>query len=138
MAGIQINDGASIMTEVTTIFQDNQDERYVNLQADRKAISIAMNKFVKERWALTAKTQEDRDADFEIEGREMESNQARVYLAMNTTAWVQGAHSTLDPYNQYDKAMLGKMADYVEGKLLLLDRHPSSRLQMTPTERPSS
>ena len=106
MAGIQINDGASIMTEVTTIFQDNQDEQYVNLRADRKAVSVAMNKFVVERRALMAMSQEDRDADFEIQGQEMDSDQARVYLAMNTTAWVQGAHSTLDPYNQYDKAML--------------------------------
>ena len=96
------------MTEVTTIFQDNQEERYVNLRVNRKAISIAMNKFVKERWALTAKTQEDRDEDFEIQGQEMDSDQARAYLAMNTTSWVQGAHSTLDPYNQYDRAMLGE------------------------------
>ena len=65
----------------------------------------------------------------------MDSDQARVYLAMNTTAWVQGAHYTLDAFNQYDKAMLGKMADYVERITLIV----GSALQMTtPTERPSS
>ena len=83
-----------------------------------------MNKFVKERWALIAMTQEDRDANFEIEGRQMDSDQARVYLAMNTTAWVQGAHTTLDAFNQYDKAILGKMADYVERINLIVGSAP--------------
>ena len=58
-----------------------------------------------------AMTQEDIDADFEIGAKQLDSDQARVYLAMNTAAWVRGAHATLDPYNQYDNAMLGKMAD---------------------------
>ena len=48
MAGIQINEAATIMTEVTTIFQGDQDQRYVNLRADRKEISKHMNTFVNE------------------------------------------------------------------------------------------
>ena len=112
------------MIEVTTIFQDHQDERYVNLRADRKEISNAMNIFVFERRALMAMTQEDIDADFKIGARQLDSDQARTYFAMNTAAWVQGAHTTLDPYNQYDKAMLGKMANYVERIRIIVDSAP--------------
>ena len=114
MAGIQINETASIFTEVTTIFQDNQDERYVHLRADCKELSKHVNNFVSERKIQMAMTQEDIDADFEIGARQLDSDQARVYLAMNAAAWVRGAHATLDPFNQYDNAMLGKMADYIE------------------------
>ena len=59
-------------------------------------------------------THEERDNYLEIDARLGDSDQARVYLAMSTTAWVQCAHNILDPYNQYDREMLGKMADYVE------------------------
>ena len=69
MAGIQVSETASIFTEVTTIFQDNQDERYVNLRADRKQLSIQVTNFIKERKILMAMTQEDIDADFEISAR---------------------------------------------------------------------
>ena len=128
MAGIQINEAASIMTEVTTIFQDNRDERYVNLQADQKEISKTINNFVNERRALMAMTQEDIDANFdanfEISAQQLDSDQARAYLAMNTAAWVQGAHTSLDPYNQYDKAMLCKMADYVYRIRIIVESAP--------------
>ena len=113
MAGIHVSETASIFTDVTTIFQDNQDERYVNLRADRKQISIQVTNFVRERKLLMTMTQEDIDEDFEITARFGDSDQARYYLALNAAAWVHGAHATLDPCNQYDNAMLGKMADYV-------------------------
>ena len=58
-----------------------------------------MNKFILGRKALMALTQEESDEDFENEVCLIDSDQARVYLAMNTTAWVQGAHSTLDAFN---------------------------------------
>ena len=99
MAGIKINDTASIVTEVTTIFLGDQDERYVALRADRKELSKGMNKFINERKALMALTQQERDEDFKNEARLIDSDQARVYLAINTTAWVQGAHNTLDAFN---------------------------------------
>ena len=66
-------------------------------------------------------TQEEIDADFEIGVRQLDSDQARVYLAMNAAAWVRGAHATLDPYNQYDNAMLRKMADYIERIKIIVD-----------------
>ena len=114
MAGIQINDTASVLTEVMTIFLGDQDERYVSLRANRKELSRNMNKFTLERKALLAMTQEDRGEDFDNEARLLDSDQARVYLAMNTAWWVRGAHGALDAFNTYDKEMLGKMADYVE------------------------
>ena len=73
-----------------------------------------MNKFILERKALKAMTQEERDEDFDNKARMLDSDQARVYLAMNTTLWVRGAHGALDAFNTYDKEMLGKIADYVE------------------------
>ena len=88
MAGILINDNASVLTELTTIFQGDQDERYVYLCADRKELLRNMNKFIAERKALLAMTQDERDADFDNEARLIDSDQARVYLAMNTTSWV--------------------------------------------------
>ena len=66
-------------------------------------------------------TQEEIDADFEIGVRQLDSDQARVYLAMNAAAWVRGAHSTLDPYNQCNNDMLGKMADYIERIKIIID-----------------
>ena len=71
-----------------------------------------------------AMTQAKINADFEIGGRQLDSNQARVYLAMNTAAWVRGAHVTLDPFNQYDKTMLGKMADYIERITIIVGSCP--------------
>ena len=67
LAGIQVNDAASIMTEVNTIFLGDQDDRYVALRADRKEILKSMNTFIVERKALMALTQEQRDKDFEVE-----------------------------------------------------------------------
>ena len=138
MAGIQVNDAASIMTEVTTIFlgdQDDQDDRYVILRADRKEISKCMNNFIVERKALMAVTQKQCDEDFEIEARYIDSDQARVYLAMNTTAWVQSAHNTLDAYNDYDREMLGKMADYVEKCRVIMCSAPFFATQSDETSR---
>ena len=66
MACISIDDAASIMTEVTTIFLGDQDDRYVTLRVDSKELSKAMNRFVLERRALMALTQEERDEDMEV------------------------------------------------------------------------
>ena len=133
MARIHINDAASIVMEVTTIFLGNQDERYVALRTDRKELSKGMNKFILERKTLMALTQEERNEDFENEARLIDSDQARVYLAMNTTAWVQGAHNTLDAFNEYDKEMLGKMADYVERCRLIVCSAPFFATQSDET-----
>ena len=54
----------------------------------------------------------------------MDSDQARVYLAMNTADWVRSAHATLDSFNQYDNTMLGKMANYVERIKLIIGSEP--------------
>ena len=43
---------------------------------------------------------------------------------MNTADWVRGVHATLDSFNQYDNAMLGKMADYVEQIALIVGSCP--------------
>ena len=107
MACITINDAASIMTEVTTIFLGDQDDRYVALRADRKELSKAMNHFVLERRALMALTQEERDEDMEVEARFIDVDQERVYLAMN--AWVRSAHGSLEVYNDYNRDMLGRI-----------------------------
>ena len=88
MAGIQINDAASIMTEVTTIFNGDQDERYVMLRSMRKEISKAVNVFIANRKALLAMSLAEIDADIEIEATQMDNDQSRVYLAMNTADWV--------------------------------------------------
>ena len=135
MAGIQVNDAASIVTEVTTIFLGGQDDRYVALRADRKEILKEMDKFIVERKALLALTQEERDEDFENEARLIDSDQARVYVAMNTTAWVQGAHNTLDAFTEYDKEMLRKMADYVERCRLTVCSAPFFATQSDETSR---
>ena len=73
-----------------------------------------MTKFIVERKALMALSQQERDDHFENEARLIDSDQARVYLAMNTTVWVHGAHNVLDAFNDYDKEMLGKMVIVVQ------------------------
>ena len=84
MAGIHINNAASIMTKLTTIFQGDLDERNINLRAASKEISKVVNVFLDEQKTLMAMTQAEVDADFEIGGRQLDSDQARVFLAMNT------------------------------------------------------
>ena len=114
MAGIQIGDAASIMTELTTIFNGDQEERYVMLRTMLKEILLTVNKFLKERTALQAMTAEEIEADVEIEGIQGDNDQARLFVVLNTVEWVKAAHGCLDAWNQFDNAMLGKMADYVE------------------------
>ena len=94
-----------------------------------------MNKFSVEHRALMAMTQQESEEDFENESRLIDSDQARVYLAMNTTAWVQGAHNTLDAFNQYDKEMLGRMADYVERCSIIVCSAPFFATQNDETSR---
>ena len=56
MAFININDAASIVTEVMTIFNGSLDERYIALRTVRKDLSKAVTKFVVKRKALIALT----------------------------------------------------------------------------------
>ena len=137
MAGIQVDDAASIMTEVTTIFLGDQDDRYVFLRADRKEVSKTMNNFIVKRKALMALTQEERDEDMEVEARFIDSDQARVYLAMNTTAWVRLTHRSLDTHNDYDREMLCKIADYVERCRVIVCSAPFFSTQSDETTRKS-
>ena len=120
MVGIQIGDAASIMTEITTIFNGDQDDRYVTLRSIRKEISVTVNNFLKTRKALMAMTLEEIEADVEIEGVQGDNDQSRLYVVLNTVEWVKTVHGCLDSYNQFDNAMLGKMADYVEKIGLLI------------------
>ena len=96
MAFISINDAASIVT----IFNGNLDERYIALRSEQKA--------------LIAMTPEDREEDMEVEARLIDVDQERVFLAMNVNAWVHSAQETLDVYNDYDRDMLVRVADYVD------------------------
>ena len=98
------------MTEVTTIFNGDQDDRYIALRADRKELLKAVNHFVIERKALLAMTPEEREEDMEVEARFIDVDQERVYLAMNINAWVRSAHNALDVFNDYDRDMLGRIA----------------------------
>ena len=50
----------------------------------------------------------------EGEARFIDVDQERVFLAMNINAWVHSAQETLDVYNDYDRDMLRRVADYVE------------------------
>ena len=114
MAFISINDTAYIVTEVTTIFNGNLDKRCNALRADRKELSNAVTKFVVKRVALLAMKPEEHDEDMEVEARFIDVDKERVFLAMNVNAWVRSAQETLDVYNDYDRDMLGRVADYVE------------------------
>ena len=91
MAGIQI-DAASIMTELTTIFNGDQEDRYVMLRSIRKEISVTVNKFLKDRKALQAMTAEEIVADVEIEGVQGNNDQSCLYVVLNTVDWVKTAH----------------------------------------------
>ena len=94
MAGIQIGDAASIMTELTTIFNGDQEDRYVLLRSIRKEISVTVNKFLKDQKALQAMTLEEIEADVEIEGVQGDNDQARLYVVLNTVYWIKTAHGT--------------------------------------------
>ena len=59
-------------------------------------------------------TPEEREEDMEVEARFIDVDQERVYLAMNINAWVRSAHDALDVFNDCDRDMLGRIADYVE------------------------
>ena len=100
MAFIAINDTASIVTEVTTIFNGNLDERNNALPADRKELLKAVNKFVAGRKVLLAMTPEEREEDMEVEARFINVDQERVFLAMNINAWVHSAHESLGRLQQ--------------------------------------
>ena len=79
-----------------------------------------MNNFLKTRKALLAMTPEEIKADVKIEGVQGDNDQSRLYVVLNTAEWVKTAHGCLDSYNQFDNAMLGKMADYVKKIKLLI------------------
>ena len=83
MAGIQIGDAASIMTEMITIFNGDQDDRYVTLRSIQKEISVTVNSFLTARKALLAMTPEEIDADVEIEGVQGDNDQSRLYVVLN-------------------------------------------------------
>ena len=74
----------------------------------------AVNKFVAGRKALLAMTPEEHEEDMEVEGRFIDVDQERVYLAMNINAWVRSAHDALDVFNDCDRDMLGRIADYAK------------------------
>ena len=59
-------------------------------------------------------TPEECEEDMEVEARFIDVDQERVFLAMNINAWVHSAQETLDVYNDYDRDMLRRVADYVE------------------------
>ena len=81
---------------------------------------MTVNNFLKTRKALMAMTPEEIEADVEIEGVQGDNDQSRLNVVLNTVEWVKTAHGCLDSYNQFDNAMLGKMADYVEKIKLLI------------------
>ena len=120
MAGIHIGDSASIMTEQTTIFNGDQEERYVVLRGIRKEISASVNVFGEKRTALLAMTPAQIAADVEIEAEQGDNDQSRVYIVMNIVGWVKTAQGCLDCHNHFDNAMLGRIADYVEKIKLVL------------------
>ena len=131
MAGIQIGDSASIMTEMTSIFNGDQEERYVILRGIRKEISASVNTFLTKRTALLAKTPAEIAADVEIEAEQGDNDQSRTYIVMNTVGWVKTAHGCLDCYNHFDNAMLGRIANYMEMIALLLG---AEQFFSTPSE----
>ena len=120
MAGIQIGDSASIMTDMTSIFNGDQEERYIVLRGIRKEILASVNVFLTKRTALLAKTPAEIAADIEIEAEQGDNDQSRVYIGMNTVGWVKTAHGCLDAHNHFDNTMLGRIADYVEKIALIL------------------
>ena len=113
MAFINIAD-ASIVTEASTIFNSSLDERYINLRTIRKDLSKVVTKFVVERKALLAMTPEELSDNMEVEERLIDVDQERVFLVMNVNVWVHTAQETLDVYNNYDRDMLGRVANYVD------------------------
>ena len=57
---------------------------------------------------------EEREEDMEVEVRFINVDQERVFLAIIINAWVHSAQETLDVYSNYDRDVLGRIADYVE------------------------
>ena len=51
-------------------------------------------------------------------------DQERVFLVMNVNAWVRTAQETLDVYNDYDRDMLGRVADYVDRCRIIINSQP--------------
>ena len=124
MAGIQIGETASIMTEQTSIFNGDQEQRYVVLRGVRKEISAYVNSFLAKRKLLLSKTPEEKAADFEIDAEMGDNDHARVCIALNAVEWIETAQGSLDPHNQYDNGMLTRIADYVEKVALIMGAEP--------------
>ena len=124
MALINIADASPIVTNVTTIFNGSFDERYVALRLIRKDIPKAVTKFVIERKELLALTPEDIANNMEVEERRIFVDQERVFLVMNVNAWVHTAQETLDVYNNYDRDMLGRVADNVDRCRIIINSQP--------------
>ena len=62
----------------------------------------------------------------EVEERLIDVDQERVFLVMNVNSWVRTAQETLDVYNNYDRDMLGRVADYVDRCRIIVNSQPFS------------
>ena len=82
-------------------------------------------------------TPEEREEDIEVEARFIDVDQERVYLVMNINAWVLSAHGALDVFNDYDRDMLGRIADYVERCRIIACSAPFFTAQNDETTRNS-
>ena len=111
---IMVNDGASIITEATTIFNGDTEERFINLRTIRKDISKAITTFINNRKVALTFTPEQCAEDMEAEWKLIDVDQERAILVMNINAWNRTAQQTLDVYNDYDRDMLESVAKYVE------------------------
>ena len=122
MAFINIAD-ASFVTNAKTIFNGNLEEWYVNLRLVRKDISRAVTDFVNNRKELLVLTPKE-TADNMEEERFIDVDQEQVFLVMNVNSWVRTAQETLDIYNNYDRDMLGRVADYVDRCRIIVNSQP--------------
>ena len=135
-AYITINDGASIITEATTIF-NGDTERFVNLLSTRKEISKAINTFINNRREVMAITPEQRAEYMEAEEKIIDVDQERMIRVLNINAWVRSAQGLFDVYNDYDINMLNGVAACVEKSRLIINANPFISTVNNETRRKS-
>ena len=106
-------DDISTGSGATTIFDSNQEPRFAELHEIRKQISQSINNFIVDH-SSASKIPKERWEDLEIFDQLQDVDMARSLVALNVKNWICHAHTLLDLNNIFDRAMLWKMASYVQ------------------------
>ena len=101
----------------TTIFDSNQEPRFVELRELRQQITQSINHFVVERRAASVIPKDQREADqlsLDVFEELQDIDMKRSLVVLNVKNWIRHAHTLLDANNVFDRTMLRKMSNYVE------------------------